>query len=124
MAGVGPLSIELGWPPRQLSQNARCHHMEQYRFKKAAKDTAFWLTRAALGHNKWFDSGEIIVRLTAHPIKGKVRPDDDNLTASLKATLDGIALGLGVNDNSFRIQAIDWADPVPNGKILVTLEAA
>lgn len=122
--GGQSLSIEIGWPSPKLSPNARVHFMEAHRFKKAAKDTAFWLTRAALGHSKWFDTGAVNVRLTAHPIKGKVRPDADNLIASHKATLDGIALGLGVDDKSFNAPSIDWADPVPNGKIIISLEAA
>src|SRR4051812_37067049 len=112
MGTGGIVTIEIGWPAPQLSPNSRAHHMERYRFKKASKDTAYWLTRAALGHDKFtHDGGDLIVRTTAHPPKGKVKPDADNLAASQKSAFDGIALALGVDDKHFRPQAIEWADP-------------
>jgi crossover junction endodeoxyribonuclease RusA len=113
--------IELAWPPRQLSPNARCHHMEQYRFKKAAKDTAYWLTKAELGHMPFEREGEIPVRIVAHPIAGKLAPDFDNCLASLKAPLDGIALALGVDDKLFR-PTIEFAEPVSGGRIVIEVE--
>lgn len=120
MAG-GSITIELGWPAPQLSPNSRAHHMEKWRFQKATKDTVYWLTKAALGRGKFEHEGEIIVRITAHPPKGKVAPDDDNLTSSTKYHRDGIALALGVDDKCFRPQAIEWAEPVPNGKLIVSV---
>jgi len=121
------LRITLAWPPRQLSPNGRIHHMERYRFKKAAKDTAYWVTRAEMGakFGPTFTKAEhdgksdVPIKIIAHPIAGKVRPDDDNLLASCKAALDGIALGLGINDRFFRPTGIEWAEPVPNGKVIV-----
>jgi hypothetical protein len=44
MAG-GSINIELGWPAKALSPNARVHYMEHARFKKAAHATAYWATR-------------------------------------------------------------------------------
>lgn len=116
--------VELAWPPRQLSPNGRSHFMEKARFKQAAKDTAYWLTKQATQCKPLEYDGDIIVWITAHPIKGKVRPDDDNLKASLKSQLDGIAAALRVNDRQFRPQAIEWAEPVKHGKVVITLEPA
>jgi len=121
---AGTIRIELAYPPPQLSPNRRYHHMERWRFQKAARDTAYWLTRAALGHDRFeHDGGDIPVRVTFNPIKGKARPDDDNALASMKHSLDGIALGLGVDDKHFR-PSIEWAEPVPGGKVVVEIGGA
>lgn len=117
----GTVTIELGWPARQLSPNCGVHHMTRHRFKKAAKSTAYWLTKEALHGAKFEHDGEIVIGIAAHPIRGKARPDADNLLASMKAFLDGIALGLGVDDKYFRPQAIEWAEPVPHGKLIVSV---
>jgi hypothetical protein len=42
--------LELGWPAKALSPNSREHFMTKWRYAKASKDTAFWATRASLGH--------------------------------------------------------------------------
>lgn len=119
MAG-GSVTIKLGWPPRQLSPNGRVHHFDRARFKKAAKATAYWLTKEQLGATAFeHDGGDIAVRILAHP-KTKTRPDDDNLIASLKAPLDGIAFALGVDDKHFR-PSLEWGDPVKDGCVLVTI---
>jgi crossover junction endodeoxyribonuclease RusA len=121
---LGNILLELGWPSPKLSPNARVHWAEKSRFTKASKDTAYWITKAALGAKfgptfKYeHDGSDIAVRLIAHPPKGKVAPDEDNLTSSTKAFRDGIALGLGVNDRHFRLQPIEWGDAVPNGKLV------
>lgn len=114
------IRIELAWPPRQLSPNAGVHYMTRHRFKKAAKDTAFWVTKKALGRSAFKADGPIPVRITAHPIKGKVAPDLDNCLASLKAPLDGIALGLGVDDKMFR-PTIELGEPVERGRVLIQI---
>lgn len=122
MGTGGIVTIEIGWPAPQLSPNSRAHFMEKYRLQRATKDTAYWATKAALGHNKFtHDGSELIVRMTAHPPKGKVRMDDDNLASATKYHRDGIALALGVDDKHFRPQAIEWADPVPHGKLIVSV---
>jgi crossover junction endodeoxyribonuclease RusA len=123
------ITIELAWPSPKLSPNARVHWAEKSRFTKASKDTAYWITKAALGAKfgptfKFQHGGEDIpVRLLAHPIKGKARPDADNLIASCKAFLDGIALGLSVDDKHFR-PTLEWADPAPNGKLFFEVALA
>lgn len=61
--------------------------------------------------------------VTAYPPDRHDR-DDDNLLASLKAHRDGIARALQTDDSRFVQRPLQWAEPVKNGKIIVTLEAA
>jgi crossover junction endodeoxyribonuclease RusA len=114
------LSIELGWPAKQLSPNSRVHHMERYRYAKGSKDTAYWATKAVLGLSKFeHDGSPIRVTLTAYPADKRAR-DSDNLLASCKALLDGIALALGVNDSLFDPR-VQWAEPVKNPRVVVLI---
>ena len=48
--------------------------------------------------------------------------DWDNLVASMKAGLDGIADGLKTDDRGFRLTSIDVGEVVANGQVVVTLK--
>lgn len=113
------LRIELSYPAAALSPNARVHHMALWRAKRDAKIEATWATKAAIGRDKFAGGENIPVTITAHPILGKERKDDDNMAASCKAALDGVAAALGVNDKHFRIAAIQWAEPIARGRLIV-----
>jgi hypothetical protein len=99
------------------------HRVERPHLADGAKKRTEVLVDQPRCERGFAGSGRMMVRSSSpsplHPIKGKVRPDDDNLLASCKMFFDGIALGLGVNDNLFRPQAIQWADPVPHGKLII-----
>jgi crossover junction endodeoxyribonuclease RusA len=120
-AAAGSIAIELGWPAKALSPNAREHFMTVSRFKRAAKDTAFWATRAAMGVAKFPHDGEskIPFVITAYP-PDKHDRDDDNLISQTKAARDGIALALGVNDKFFATR-VQWGEPVHDGKLVITI---
>jgi crossover junction endodeoxyribonuclease RusA len=115
--------LELGWPAKALSPNSREHFMTKWRYAKASKDTAFWATRASLGHAELKHDGKtrIAVVITAYPPDERDR-DSDNLLASCKACLDGIALALKVND-SFFDPRVQWGEPVPNGKLVIEVRS-
>jgi crossover junction endodeoxyribonuclease RusA len=115
------LMIELGWPAKALSPNAREHYMTVSRFKKAAKDTAYWATKATLGRAEFPHDGESRVPfvITADP-PDKHGRDDDNLISQTKSVRDGIAKALGVNDKFFATR-VQWAEPVRNGKIVLVI---
>lgn len=111
--------IELGWPAKALNPNSRDHFMTVSRYKKAAKDTAYWATKAAIGRAEFPHDGEAKVPfvITAYPPDKRGR-DDDNLIAQMKAARDGIANALGVDDKFFDVR-VQWAEPVANGKVTV-----
>jgi crossover junction endodeoxyribonuclease RusA len=123
MASGGSLSIELGWPARELSPNVPVHYMRRSRFKKAAKIEAGWATKLALQSDRdWEPTADSIkVHFVAHPPKHWSTGDKDNLIARCKSHLDGIAEVLGVNDKLFDAPTVAWADKSGLGKLIVEL---
>jgi crossover junction endodeoxyribonuclease RusA len=86
--------------------------------KKQAHFDGYWLTFAALNGNFVVDHGDTInVKLTFHP-PTKGRRDRDNVQASMKHYLDGIAQALGVDDSRFR-PVSDWGEVCKGGKVIV-----
>lgn len=125
----GTLTIELPWPAKELSPNARVHPIALRRMQVAANDDAFWLTRAAMGairpgfvkidHD---GKSDIILKQTAYPPDNRQR-DRDNLDSSLKGQRDGIARALGVNDRFLRPTGIEWGEVCRGGKIVIEVAA-
>lgn len=117
MSVASPIRIELAWPVKSLSPNARVHYMTLHSAKKKAKDDAFWATRCVSG--KLATDEKLDVRLTFHPPVNRDR-DMDNAIASMKAALDGVALALDVNDSQFNIAA-EWGENVTRGMVVVEI---
>ena len=90
------------WPPRECSPNWRGHWATKARaVKKYRRDC--WLL--ALGAKLAVDwPGEIHVHLGFSPASNR-RRDVDNLVASLKSGLDGLADALGVDDSRFLVHS-------------------
>lgn len=122
MASAEPIVVELSWPAKELSPNARVHHMVLYRFKKAAKNEAEWATKIARPFS-WGSDGPFDVHIRAYPPVNRNR-DADNLIASLKASLDGIAKVLGVNDSTFNAPTVEWCEVTQRGKIVIVIREA
>lgn len=118
---MAELEIDLSWPAKQLSPNARVHYMVKHRYSKAAKIEAGWATKIARPIN--FGGDRFDVHIRAYPPSNRNR-DADNLIASLKPHLDGIADVLGVNDRTFNAPTLEWADPTERGKIVIRLSEA
>lgn len=111
--------VTLPWPPRVLSPNGRGHWRAKHQATKLAKEFAFYATKEArIG----ICAGDVpvLVSLVFHP-KTATKPDADNCVASMKASLDGIALALGIDDRAFRLAAPVIAEPVKGGKVVVTI---
>lgn len=112
--------IELPWPARSLSPNARAHWSGIARAKRTARNQAGWLSRAAYGDTfKGCDS--VTVAITYCPPDNR-RRDADNLVASLKAALDGVADGIGVDDSRFVLR-IAKGEVRKGGVVLVEVSA-
>lgn len=117
------MQIELGWPHKALSPNHRSRsHWPKTRATKAAVNEAFFATKAAIGRGEPEHDGRLSFIITAYPPDRQAR-DDDNLVSSLKGHRDGIAKALGLDDKLFDLRPVQWAEPVKNGRIVVTLEA-
>lgn len=111
--------IELGWPAKPLWPNFRSRsHWPKTRALSVAKMEGFAVTRAALHGRPFVHNDErIAFVITAYP-PTKRHADDDNVTSAVKASRDGIAKALGVDDSLFD-QRLQWGEPVKHGKVVV-----
>lgn len=104
-------TVVLPWPPKELSPNARLHHMALHRAKKAYR-TACWLQarKAGMSAATLLGAEEAEVHLVFYPPDKRNR-DADNMLASMKAGLDGLADALKVDDSIFRV-TFDVSDDI------------
>lgn len=111
------MRIVLPWPRKGLSPNDRVHHMILHRAKKAYRRDCGMAARAQ--GVKPTEAQEVLVHMEFHRPHNRAY-DEDNLVASMKAGLDGLADALGVDDSKFRVtQAIAAA---LGGQVVVTIE--
>lgn len=112
--------INVPWPASILNPNYRAHWAPMNRAaQKARRDAHF----ATLEAKAAAPEGRFVLRILARPPRAG-RRDADNVLASLKSTLDGVADGLGVDDSRF-MPKIELGEPDrPFGSVVITIEAA
>lgn len=76
--------------------------MELSRLKKMYRHACYFTALQAAGVRKWTKEGDIRVHMVFVPPTRHHR-DEDNLIATMKSGLDGLADALGVNDKRFRL---------------------
>jgi crossover junction endodeoxyribonuclease RusA len=118
--------IELPWPAKELSPNARGHWAKMARFKKGAREHADWTTKQAgitpEYAGKWWDLiGPLEITITFHQ-PDRRRRDRDNMIASFKSAQDGIADALGIDDSKWAV-SYRFGDVVKGGRVVVELNA-
>ena len=110
--------IELPWPPKELSPNARVHWTKKAKAAKAYRAECYMLAKAA--GVKVPPGQRVALMIEFIPPDRRAR-DDDNCLASFKAGRDGIADALGVDDRRF-VTSLWLADePVYGGAVRVTI---
>lgn len=117
--------IDLPWPPRGLSPNARTSRYPLAELKRTVKQETMVLARRAYllnGESKHapFTGDSRVLAMAFYP-PDKRRRDLDNLHASMKAQIDSIADVLGVDDRVFAPQVVDWGDVVKRGCVRVVI---
>ena len=108
--------VVLPWPDPRLSPNAREDRRAVAGVRKAQKEMAFWLAKKAGLQFPHLSEG-LQVRVTFNP-PDKRRRDLDNMLASVKSALDGIALATGVDDHLWGLTIIR-GEPVKGGAVTV-----
>lgn len=106
--------IILPWPPAKLSPNARGHWGGKEISRKKYKTDC-----RMLAGKRSFPDGKIALEITFCPPDAR-RRDLDNMLASIKAGLDGVAAAWGVDDNRFRM-TIEIGEPVRHGAVEIVL---
>lgn len=115
--------IELPWPPRILSPNARAHWAPKSKAAKKYRETAHWLTLAAASMDDlaFVQSADVLhLWLQFYPPDYRKR-DDDNAFASFKNARDGIAAALQVDDSKFRMHPRLMPEKRINGLVVATV---
>jgi len=113
-------AIDLPWPDKDLSQNARVHWSQRAKAVKAARTAAAWLVRAGIPRRP--DWKAVALSVVFHP-PNRRRFDRDGLIGRMKALQDGIADAIGVDDRHF-IPTYAMGEPVKGGLVRVSLSQA
>jgi crossover junction endodeoxyribonuclease RusA len=112
------IAIPLPWPRKELSPNARVHFRAKAAEAKIYRENAYWTVKA--GDLGPMADGQIELCIKFYPPDSR-RRDLDNMFASIKSGIDGIADGLGVNDQRFAFRISREQPMPPAGKIVVTI---
>lgn len=99
--------IDLPWPPKELNPNARLDRRKVAPIKKKHRNDCYLMTRVT---TKERISGRHHIALTFFPPNDWRQRDLDNLLASMKAGIDGVADALGINDREFDPVTISMAE--------------
>jgi len=115
-------SVTLPWPDRTLSPNVRLAWQARQDAKKAARDGAYALAFDAWDHvGIAWRLGPLAARYELYP-PNRRKIDIDNLVAMLKSAQDGVCIALNINDSQIREATYTLLDPVPGGKVVMTIQ--
>ncbi len=112
--------IELPWPHKDLSPNARVAWQVKHRRRRAYKLACEWACVAQKART--MRSGPVLASITFCPPDSRLR-DLDNMLSSAKAAVDAVADVVGIDDHLWDMRPRVGA-PVKGGAIIIELEAA
>lgn len=115
--------IELPWPHKDLSPNARVNWKVKHRHASALRIKAGWAAVAGTRGVTFQPDQQIRVTTTFFP-PDRRSYDEDNLKARMKSAYDGIADAIGVDDKWFRHQPVQIGEVIKGGRVVVALERA
>ena len=115
------ITIELPWPDKRLSPNARVNRyvkaeaaaVARIEGSAAMRDTGLW---------GWMDMGHDFEAQYQFFPPDRRRRDMDNLLSQEKNYTDGVCEQLGVDDSRIKRIVLEWGEVVKGGKVVLTLE--
>lgn len=105
--------VIIPWPPKELSPNARCHwavkNRAKQRFQTHARIQMHNCFVATVDKKPRWKAAKYSIRALCGKSR-RVRPDEDNLIASLKPALDCLqTVGIVENDRGLSIaKSVEW----------------
>ncbi|MFC0708972.1 endodeoxyribonuclease RusA [Azorhizophilus paspali] len=111
------IELELPWPPKELSPNARTHWAKRSKVAKGYRTACHLLAKKA---GLVTPAGRAMLLLEFVP-PDRRRRDDDNMLASFKAGRDGLADALGIDDSRFVTRLRVSRETVPGGAVRVRI---
>ena len=122
------LTVELPWPDKRLSPNARNHWTAKAEASQTAKAQGCYLTMEkakqfylAQTQQRYEMPDGFEAQYTFHP-PDKRKRDIDNFLAMMKNYQDGVCAALGIDDSRIKRTVIEWGDVVKGGKVVLRLE--
>lgn len=95
------IEVVLGWPPSELSPNARLHWAKLAKAKKSYRQKCNTVSKHQLKKYKYDELPEkLVLEMTFIP-PDRRNYDRDNLVARMKSGIDGLADALRINDKRF-----------------------
>lgn len=108
--------IRMTWPEKALWQNRPSHWAKKAKAVKGYRTEAW---AKALEQSVRQIKSDPVLRFSFHP-PDRRRRDLQNMPATQKAAIDGIADALGMDDQHFRIEwPTEWAEPVEGGCVII-----
>ena len=116
------IDLVFTWPPSPLSPNARLHWSKVAKAKKKYRALIFAETLEQLGTRPLQLSDKMILTMTFVPPDNRSY-DRDNLTARMKAGIDGMSDALKIDDKQFHtvIATVDKTR-VRKGTVLINIK--
>lgn len=114
------IMIKLPWPSPILSPNNHSHWTRKAKAKAAFREECKWIGLKPPLPQDIHMGLNIPLMLIFHP-PSKRKYDIDNLLASMKSGLDGLADAWAVNDTRFRPITIDFGDVRKGGEVIVSI---
>ena len=116
------ITIELPWPDKRLSPNARVHWAVKARAVKDARQTGYWVAFAESTVPAYPGIGTKFRSQYTFCPPDKRRRDTDNFVASMKSYQDGVCDWLCLDDSCFEMEKPEWGEVVKGGKVVLRLE--
>ena len=113
--------IELPWPSKELSPNARCHWAVKARAVSAYRKKCYLLAKMAGMAAP--STGKLMLQIEFVPPTRR-GVDDDNALAAFKAGRDGLADALRIDDRRFVTQISVSETPIKGGLVRCRVLAA
>jgi crossover junction endodeoxyribonuclease RusA len=98
--------IDLPWFPKDAQPNRRVHWTKKHRATKVAREAAQWMSC----HLGPIDAERLNVTITFYPPDNR-RRDLDNMLASAKGLIDGVADSIEIDDSK-------WAISIKRGEVM------
>lgn len=111
------MELLLPWPKPELSPNSRAHWSVKNRAAQKLKNECWAITKQSMLKGK---PGKFYyLAITFRPPQNR-RQDLDNMLSRAKYALDGVALGMGIDDSKFKL-GLELGDSVRGGAIIVKI---
>jgi crossover junction endodeoxyribonuclease RusA len=114
------MSLTLPWPDKRMSPNARVDRRQVADVRRKYRIDCAWLAKAARMNFAHLAETGLHLRIVFNPPDNRAR-DLDNMLASIKSGLDGLADVIGVDDSKWSLTILRGPLVVKGGSVEVSI---